>query len=162
MAELAALGLASNIVQFVDFGIKLFSEARDLCESAQESRTEDLELESVTLDLKKFAQSLHPTAQPGPAPKSLSADDIALQKLAISCEKLASELLKLLDDLKVKGQHNRRWKSFRQALRHVRKEEKINKLEERLERFQKQITTHLVGILRFVFRYKFRYCTARD
>lgn len=154
MAELAALGLASNIVQFVDFGIKLFSEARDIYESAQDGREEDLELETVTVDLKGFARSLHTRGKPSPGnsrPKKLSADELALQKLAISCEKLANELLKLLDDLKVKGQQNRKWKSFKAALRHVRKEDKINKLEERLEKFQRQITTHLVGILRFVF-----------
>jgi len=160
MAELAALSLAGNIVQFVDFGIKLFSEARDLYESAQDGRTEDLELESVTLDLKSFAQSLHSNAKPGSQPKKPSADDIALMKLAVSCEKLANELLKLLDDLKVKGQQNRRWKSFRQALRHVKKAEKINKLEVRLEKLRKQITTHLIGILRFVFQFKLPCCTA--
>jgi hypothetical protein len=158
MAELAALGLASNIVQFVDFGIKLFSEAREIYESAQDGRAEDLELETVTVDLKGFAQSLHASGKPSPGnpqPKKLAADEIALQKLAISCEKLANELLKLLDDLKVKGQGNRKWKSFKQALNHVRREEKVNKLEERLEKFQRQITTHLVGILRFVFHSNF-------
>jgi hypothetical protein len=115
MAGLAALGLASNVVQFVDFGLKLFSEAHELYKSTQGSRNEDLELESITLDLKRLAQNLHSTAKPSPGhsrPRKLSEDEATLQKLAIGCEELANELLKLLDDLKVKGPQNRKWKSF--------------------------------------------------
>jgi hypothetical protein len=35
MAELAALGLAGNIVQFVDFGIRLFRDLKELYKSPE-------------------------------------------------------------------------------------------------------------------------------
>jgi hypothetical protein len=83
MAELAALGLASNIVQFIDFGITLFREGKELYESADGSNTKRLELETITADLHDIIQELEPTARP------ITKDEAALGRLAAECSKLA-------------------------------------------------------------------------
>ncbi|KAH0536562.1 hypothetical protein FGG08_006570 [Glutinoglossum americanum] len=150
MAELAALGLAGNIVQFVDFGIKLFSEGWELYKSTQGICIEGHELEIVTVDLKRLTGDLRSTTLLSLHAKSPSTDDIRLRELAGSCGELADELLKLLDDLKVKGLYHRKWKSFKQALNHARKQKKIKNLEERLKKFQEQIGIRLIAILRLV------------
>jgi hypothetical protein len=144
MAELAALGLAGNIVQFVDFGIKLFRHGKELYKSAEGGKAEHLELEAVTTDLKRLAQQLQQTV--GPA----TQDDIALGKLAAGCEKLACELLEVLEKLKVKKEQNRKWESFQQALSLVLKEKDIRALEKRLEKYREQLGKRLIYILRFV------------
>jgi hypothetical protein len=146
MAELAALGLASNVVQFVDFGIKLFRDGKELYESAQGSIAEQRELQAVTADLRDIVQKLHPTVHPA------TQDDAALARLAADCEKLATELLGVLDKLKVKEGQNRKWVSFKQALALVLKEKEIRGLEQRLERYRDQLSKRLLYILRFVFR----------
>lgn len=149
MAELVALGLAGNIVQFVDFGIKLFRDGRELYTSLQGNSAEQLELEIVTQDLKCLAQQLHSSDQPD----ALGTEDkIELRKLATECEKLANELLGILDELKVKDRHNRIWESFKKALRRMMEKKKIQHLEERLERFREQLGKRLVYLSRFAFR----------
>ncbi len=51
MAELAAIGLAGDIVQFIDFGIKLSRDFKEPYQSAEGRKARHLELEDVTIDL---------------------------------------------------------------------------------------------------------------
>ena len=44
---LAALALAGNLIQFVDFGRKLFSKSRELYRSSQDLSSENAELEKI-------------------------------------------------------------------------------------------------------------------
>ncbi|OCL04829.1 hypothetical protein AOQ84DRAFT_300082 [Glonium stellatum] len=131
MAELAALSLAGNIIQFVDFGLRLFSEAKGIYDSTQGTPKRSLELEIVATDLRILTKNLQSTTQLRP-------------------RNLANELLKILDDLKLKGLYNKKWESFKQALKHVRKEDKIQKLASRLGLFQNQICIRLTALLRRV------------
>lgn len=48
MDPLTALGLASNVVQFIDFGLKVISKARQLGESVDGTLKENSEIEDVT------------------------------------------------------------------------------------------------------------------
>jgi hypothetical protein len=153
MAELAALGLAGNIIQFVDFGIKLLGNGRELYRSATGNTAEDLEIETVTGDLKILSQHLYKPLQSN---RIVSADEAALQNLAVECEKLATKLLSELDKLKVKDEGSRKWKSFKKALARVMKENEIQELEDRLARFQKQINQRLLHMMRSVFLMKKR------
>jgi hypothetical protein len=107
---------------------------------------EDLELETVTIDLQHIAQTLYSKFQFNP----LVEEEILLQGLAQRCRELATELLGLLEELKIKDSHNRKWESFRQALKRVRGEKAINNLEERLQKFREQLSIRLISLLRFV------------
>jgi hypothetical protein len=144
MAELAALSLAGNIVQFVDFGIRLFRDLNELYKSPEGAKAEHLELEAVTTDLKCLAQNLQQTVGPS------TQDDIALGKLAAGCEKLACELLGVLDKLKVKKEQNQKLASFQQVLILVLKEKDVRALEKRLEKYREQLSKRLIYFLRFV------------
>jgi hypothetical protein len=101
--------VAGNIVQLVDFGIRLFRDLNELHKSPEGAKAEHLELETVTTDLKCLAQNLQQTVAPA------TQDDIALGKLAAGCEKLACELLGVLDKLKVKKEQNQKLASFQQV-----------------------------------------------
>jgi len=147
MAELAAIGLAGNIIQFVDFSIKLFRDGREIYRSAQGSKPEELELETVTEDFKSLSNQLHSSLQ---STQPLKLDDSKLQKLAAECEKLANELLGILGNLKINDQHNRKWESFKQALKRVLKEKEIRGLERRLDRLREDISSRLQYMLRYV------------
>jgi len=144
MAELAALGLASNIVQFIDFGITLFHEGKEIYESSEGSSAKRLELETITADLRDIVHELQPTIHP------VTKDDAALGRLAKDCEKLATDLLCLLDKLKVKESQHPKWASFKQALNSVLKEGAIRNLESRLEKCRDQLGKRLLYMLRFV------------
>lgn len=142
MAELAAVSLASNIVGFIDFGLKLFREGKELYDSAEGASAKQLELDTVTSDLKTLMEELQPTSH-------VTKDDAAIAKLALHCKNLANELLVVLARLKVKDGKNRKWGSFKQALKGVLKENDIRGLEIRIERYQKQLGQRLLYTLRY-------------
>lgn len=147
MAELAALGVASSIVQLVHFGASLFSQVREVGRTAHGICEEEIELEAIARDLKTLLLKLKPNTAPARCTQ-VSSDEHTLNELTRPCRALADELLRIIDDLKVKDLHYRKWKSFKQALKHVRKEKDIRDLEIRLAKLQAQISTHLITTLR--------------
>ncbi|MCJ1420769.1 hypothetical protein MMC32_007128 [Xylographa parallela] len=64
-----------------------------------------------------------------------------------SCSEAADELLKVLEDLKVKGT-DRQWQSFRQALRTSPQKDEIRKIEKKVDKLQQMLNTHLIAIIR--------------
>jgi hypothetical protein len=63
MDPLTALGLASNIVQFVDFTSKLISTAHSLYTSTSGAKAEHLELEALANTLRGLADNAAPPSQ---------------------------------------------------------------------------------------------------
>jgi hypothetical protein len=54
----SALGVAANVVQFIDFGSKLISESHEIYKSATGTSTGMVELEMIYVDLNKFTKNL--------------------------------------------------------------------------------------------------------
>lgn len=146
MDPFSALGLASNVVQFIDFGSKLISESHDIYKSASGSSTGNIELELIYTDLNELTNGLqNPVLS---SRQSLSADEAALSQLASSCYTVATELLTVVNALKVdKNNNHRKWRSFRQAIKSVWKQSDIDSLQRRLVDFRAQLTLRLVAIL---------------
>lgn len=141
MAELAAIGLAGNIVQFVDFGFKLSRDFKEIYQSAEGGKAKHLELEDVTTDLECLCQKLQNTTIPA------TQDSGELRDLARACAKLARELLAMLEKVKVNKERNPRLATFKQALKNIWKDKDISALEERLGRYREQLNQRLVYIL---------------
>lgn len=144
MAEAAGLAIAGNIIQFVDLGIKLFKGGRQLYRSTEGASTEALELETVTLALRSYAQALRASK---PSQIGLKGD---LEDLTRHCEALATELLALLEELKVKDTEHRKWKSFKVAIASIVKQKDVAELEKRLNRLQALTTQSILNDLRSV------------
>jgi len=144
MAEIAAIGLAGNIVQFVDFAVKLFREGREVYRSAEGASNEVIELGSVTQSLRLLAQKLHQRDS------GTVNDKGGLQNVAQGCEKLATDLVDRLEELKVKHTENRAWGSFKLALAFVTSKTKIGEYERRLDRFRKALDQEILVDIRFV------------
>jgi phage terminase small subunit len=130
MDPLTALGLASNIVQFVDFTSKLISATHSLYESTSGAKSEHLELETLAKTLRSLADDAAPPSQ---GMTNFSTEDATLIDLGNRCRDVSDELLAVLQSLRVKGSH-RGWKSFVQALRSEWKQKEISALEARLNR----------------------------
>ncbi|KAJ0422231.1 hypothetical protein BJY00DRAFT_311293 [Aspergillus carlsbadensis] len=137
MAELAALGLACNIIQLVDFGSNLFSKAREIAHSAHGVGDEENELEAIARDLKSLLHNL----------KDDPAGDSTFDELRQACCGVGNELVSVIEDLKSQNIQGWKWGSFKQAVRLVRKEKEIRALERRLGKLQAQISTHLITTL---------------
>ena len=138
----SALGLAGNIVQFVDFASKLFSKSKDLYKSSNGATKENQELEDATDTLRRLCASLKKADHAGSKSTGRLNDENVLRELANNCHVTASELLSTLEDLRTRGSHGK-WQSFRQALRTAWKEEKIVAMENKLTSYRSQLTLQL-------------------
>jgi len=144
----SALGLAGNIVQFVDFSAKLVSGGVELYRSADGALPKNAELKATVTDLSSITRKLQ-THDQGSPQHPYSKDETALVNLSAQCKILGDKLVEVLEDLTVSGSH-KKWKSVRQALRSVWKETEIQDMQKRLDSFRSQITLRLIAILRFV------------
>ncbi|KAH6667689.1 hypothetical protein B0J14DRAFT_601221 [Halenospora varia] len=141
---LTALGLASNIVQLVTFTSDLISKGREIYKSADGTLVENLELETITTSLQVLSNELVlPICERG----KLTKTENQLQELCDGCKAVSGQLLDVIRGIKAKGPHMR-WNSFRQALNSVWREDEIEALETRLDRYRRQIDTTLLISLR--------------
>ncbi|MCJ1381965.1 hypothetical protein MMC17_005077 [Xylographa soralifera] len=141
-----ALSLAGTVVQFVDFGNKLIKEGSELYHSASGALSVNAELENITVNLKAVTKKLETPSPTNTRSTETTKETEALRSLAESCSEAADELLKVLEDLKVKGA-NRQWQSFRQALRSSHKKDQIRKIEKKLDKLQQMLNTRLIAMM---------------
>jgi ankyrin repeat protein len=150
-----ALSLASNVVQVVDFSIKLVSKGYNIYKSADGALVENQDTEAVAIDLRmvnaKLSQSLYRARQTKTSPfgDTDDADDQALERLSESCSEVAEELILRLRKLKIQpGGKNREWKSVRQALKTVWSKQELNDAAARLKLYRDQLNTRILVSLR--------------
>ncbi|PMD12243.1 hypothetical protein NA56DRAFT_695611 [Hyaloscypha hepaticicola] len=161
MDPLTALGLVGNVVQFVDFALKLISTGAEIAGSARGATEGTLELEKVCNTLNTFTLKLgleesgQNRIADSPEGDGALADNgetkkhvMALEEIAVDCRTVCGQLLNIVKGLRVnKGNSNTRIKSFAAAIKTARAGGKISGLEERLKRFQTLITLHFFPLL---------------
>jgi hypothetical protein len=140
---LTAISLASAVVQFVDFSVKLVSAGHELYEKG--SLANNNAVEQITQDIAHLAEELG--AHRPPSAKQPSQDEIALQELAGSCKKLAEEMMAVLKTLKIQEPKNG-LEIIRKSLRSMRKKGKIQNIEQRLGKIRDELSLRLTAILR--------------
>ena len=143
---LTALSIASSVIQIVDFGCKLVSETQEIYSSASGATKDNVTSREITKDIKLLYQDL---VRKNQAFQRLGPDDIALGKLVDSCAGEAEALMKLLEELKV-SPDAKQWKSFKSAIKSARKKGKVNEIETRLFKIQRQINSRLNLMMTYV------------
>ena len=138
MESLATIGLAANILQFIHTARQLVSTSREILGSGTKNEYVELELISKELRSRSARIILPPNARVVPG----SDDENSLGVSAVRCNKIADELLGILDALKLHNERNK-WRSFLQALKTQWNDDKIGALRERLDRIAKAINARL-------------------
>ena len=137
-----AVSLASCVVQFTDFGIKLVEGSIKLYNSANGLSAERSNLELKTNHVRKLAEKIIALEHENADRLTVVSND-QLSQLAESCNLIAKDLLSVLDDLKVKrlAGPGRKWESFRKAVAALtpHNKDKIATLETQLRRVQEMI-----------------------
>jgi hypothetical protein len=148
---LSSLSIASSVVQFIDFGCKLFSKSHELYKSASGESVEDIELRSVARSLEEFAgnASVLPLRSEG---QDYSSGEKALLLIADSCKKQAASLNSILEPLKIEDRDEKspkKWAAFRLALRRMMKSGEIDSISKRLDKLSHQLTACLMMMFWF-------------
>lgn len=155
MDPVSAFGVASGVVQFVDFTRKLIAKGYNIYRSSDGKLPEHIALQDIAINLQELAKELAPRftkddlrlIREGRTPK-LQRAERQLDSIQIECAEVTRQLLEVLGGLMVKSKE-RKWQCFRQALSSVWSEGKIRGLEERLDRIRKQLNTTLLVCLRY-------------
>lgn len=153
MDPASAIGLASSVVQLIDFTTKLIGKGNEIYKKG--SLPEHVELQEINEEFKKLSRNLTGSLKPDyylpdalnqNAPK-LSPEEEALEKIANQCDEVAQDFIDLLNRLKSTGG---RWRSFLVALKTVWTKEDIEKLQSKLKMYESQLVVNLLVVLRYV------------
>ena len=136
--------MASNVIQIVDFGIKLISDTQEIYHAASGTTKNNVTSGEIANDLIVLYKDL--VGKNSTFDRS-SADDVALGRLVDRCVGEAENLTRLLAGLEVPAGATQ-WASFRKAIKSARKERKVEDIEARLRKIQKQVNSRLQLMMR--------------
>jgi uncharacterized protein YukE len=147
MDPLTAIGLASNILSFIDFSAKLIKGAYKIY-SSQSGTTEENEDSSKLLDdLREATEALYSDF------RGQTKHEKSLRKLSENCRQLSAELQTVLNKLRV-TEKDSRLKSVVVSLMSMRKEKEIASIEKRLDSYRLEILLWLDmmnGLVEYVY-----------
>ncbi|KAH0536518.1 hypothetical protein FGG08_006614 [Glutinoglossum americanum] len=141
MDPLAAISLASAIVQFVNFGTRLIGGAREIYCSTTGTTVQNATLEVVITEITAWSSRLG-----SPDPSSVySEEERAICNLAAECRKLSGEILELIQKTRPKKQKSRT-DAFSAAIRDKWHEGEKLQLQERLGKCRSQLKAQLEAL----------------
>ncbi|KAK0735942.1 hypothetical protein B0T21DRAFT_365970 [Apiosordaria backusii] len=143
MEPIAALAVAGNVLQFVEFAGKLFSNTREVFLSARGTSAESAHLEDICQKLLDFTArlrsskfSLHSTHKTDPIVKCAEACEQ-------DCEALLAITTKLRAKAQLKSKTSQCWASFKIAILEVWKASEVEAIRSRISDHRSEITLHL-------------------
>lgn len=139
---LTALSLASAIVQFLEFSIKIISQTQEIYQSASGTTQENVTIGQITQDVRDLSQNVTKNRN-----EQAQTYDIELMRLAESCEKEADALLLIVNGLKVPPGASH-WTSFKKAIKGARQKGTVKRLDNSLNRLQKQVNSRILSLMR--------------
>lgn len=143
MDPFAAIGLAGNIIAFVDFGFKLIAQSKAIHASISGTSHHNENVASLTRNFLGVSKAL----QVSSSTPSISVEENALHRLALECEGVSKDLIKLLEDLRAKNPKSKR-ESFGAAFRGWRKRDEVSEMEVRFDRCRQQLNLQITSLQR--------------
>lgn len=132
MAEaLAALGLAANVLQFVECGFRIIKTANDLKSSVDGATKSNREVELLARNLNETMKAVKA--------RNLVPASSEMSQAVSACNDLSDELVQMLESLKIDPEKDSSWTRMKASVRNLRKADEIKALDERLNRFRTQI-----------------------
>lgn len=142
MEALVAVGLASNILQFVDFAKSIVSDTKKFYENALGAKDEYQDAEGYAQRLQRLAAQV---AMPqAPFRGAVSAEEKELKELGERCSQIANELLVATRDVTASS-HNDWAQSAKKAIKSRLSSSQIKSLQTRLDRISQQLTGQLLN-----------------
>lgn len=143
---ISALGIASNVIQLVDFTAKLVSVGTELYRNG--ALVEHTELKAAAKQLRDLKlsteQSLNGVDDSTRTDDPQNHDDTlsSLRDAHSSCVKCANDVIEAVEKLEVTGKHQK-WQSFRHALSTIFKKDKLDAACQRLAHARQQLILFL-------------------
>ena len=143
---ISAAGLASNVLSFIDFGIKVLAKTKEIHESYDGSLLEHREIRLAAERCGRLRHSIDDSLSLLPVTESLTPAEIVLQDVAKECQDMAKEFCATLDGLAARSGQSR-WKTFRQAIKAVWDKNGIEFMRLRLGEQREILIVHLLVVV---------------
>lgn len=143
----SALSLASGIVQLISFAGNLVSAGNEIYRATDGDLLENKDSEEVARDLRELSSQVSKTQSSLLTGQKLEPEEWRLGIIAGNCTGIATELVTRLDKLKVQGK-KRHIKSYKQALMSVWQKDELEKIADRLKKYQRELNTRILFSLR--------------
>lgn len=153
MEALAAVGLASSILQFIDFGATLISESREIYQSVSGITKEFEGLQAVCDHVSRISAELAPTSvagssavsRPGGHKPIKAEDDLFI--LARKCHKTADSLHSRLRGLSIgSSSSHSKLSSLKQALKNSLGKSGVKELSKTLDGYRNDLMLCLASV----------------
>jgi predicted RNase H-like nuclease (RuvC/YqgF family) len=144
MDPFTAIGLAGNILTFIDLGLKFVSQTKGIYDSQSNSTAEN---DDLSIMATRFTTAMSEMQSKLPS-GNLSKDEQALKELVEECSNISGELQNLLAGLKAKKPKSKR-SSMKAAFRDWRKKPEKEDLHKRLESSRQQLDLLLTTMTRY-------------
>jgi hypothetical protein len=131
-----AIGLASSIVQLVEFSGKVLSKARDLDYSRHDMNPDAFT--AVPRDLLQLSEKLRDGLRIARQAEQPSESDKALEAICDGCIEISEKMLARLESLKI-GEGDGKWKLVLEAARIVWSRNELDELSRQLDAFRSQL-----------------------
>lgn len=136
MDPVSVIGFAASIITFIDFSSSLMRGFYEIYNSASGVTTENAHLSTILTDLREVTDGLHSD------PSISSKYGTQLSKLARNCIELSRDLMKILENLRVK-EKNSKWQAVKVTWASMRKEKAVASIEKRLADYRSEIILRL-------------------
>lgn len=153
MAEVAALGVASCILQVVDFGSRVIKTTYILISASQDALREEIQLAKLVREQDGIAKRLASSLGCRPV---LTPNEQAVVSLSNEVKKETDDLLQLLSQFKLaslgQGCFKRSMHSAKTALKIHRKRGEVEDRRKKLQLVNGQLAAALLSVQRYNFR----------
>ena len=146
MDPLSALSVAAAVVQFVDFGTRVLSDARHIYESSSGQTPVNLELSTVTDDLSRLSGDVESKAEKAKLQNTAGSDSLndseeIFLRLCRECKEISGELQRSLKKLQASrvNKIDLAVKSVLLSVKGMMAEKDIKTLKDRLGQIREQM-----------------------
>ena len=139
MDPATALNVTCNALQLFSIAWELASGCRSIYRSEHGASEQSRVLKAIADDISQRSDAI------------VFNDDCpdSLKRLGRLSKQVASDMLDVINTLKVEGKH-RRLKSFVVALKEIWYQDKIKGFVELLQRLQSEVTTHIQYLMKYI------------
>ncbi|RYO88064.1 hypothetical protein DL766_007115 [Monosporascus sp. MC13-8B] len=148
MDPITAFSLAANVCQFVEFTVKVVSKGNKLHSSPNDLLVEHADLYATSRNVIDLNNRLVASAKEhSQHVGSLATEfDDEIERACKAMNHVASDLLKVLDDLRMPS-HKGRWRSMRQAVKAMIGKSAVDKMKNELTVQRRRLETALLSSL---------------
>jgi hypothetical protein len=161
MEALAAVGLASNILQFLDFCNKVVSGSSEIYHSLSGTSGEYESLEQMCQFVSELSAGLIPPQSPQeleklPPALRPSKMEIDLARLALRCKEASDRLLNDLSDSRLDSTSRGRAASLWQSVKNALGRSRVRALQKTVENYRKDLMLCLQAVTVCVYQLPWR------